>query len=208
MQIIGLVGLIGAGKDTVADILVNHGYQKESFARSLKDVTSSIFGWNRELLNGTTEESRVFRERVDDFWSGVFSYDVTPRNMLQRLGTEVLRDNLHNDVWVYSLINRIQNSEYNKFTISDVRFPNEIHTLKGVGAKIYCVKRGPDPIWYNEFIGKTYEQKLEVQNKLKLDGLNIHASEWAHIGIEVDGIIENDSTLEDLRETVQNLISD
>jgi len=50
-MIIGLVGFIGAGKGTVADILVEkHGFIKESFANSVKDAVSVIFGWDRTFL--------------------------------------------------------------------------------------------------------------------------------------------------------------
>ena len=52
-QVIGIVGLIGAGKDTVADYLVNfHRYKRESFANSLKDAVAQVFGWDREMLEG------------------------------------------------------------------------------------------------------------------------------------------------------------
>ena len=54
-MLIGLVGLIGSGKDTVAERLVmNHNFRKDSFARSLKDAVSVIFGWDRQLLEGVT----------------------------------------------------------------------------------------------------------------------------------------------------------
>ena len=35
-MIIGLVGLIGSGKGTVGDILIEQGFKHESFANSLK----------------------------------------------------------------------------------------------------------------------------------------------------------------------------
>ena len=38
-MLIGLVGLIGSGKDTVAERLVSHhGFKRDSFAQSLKDA--------------------------------------------------------------------------------------------------------------------------------------------------------------------------
>jgi dephospho-CoA kinase len=38
-MLIGLVGLIGSGKDTVAERLVTqHGFERDSFAKSLKDA--------------------------------------------------------------------------------------------------------------------------------------------------------------------------
>ena len=55
-MLIGLVGLIGSGKDTVANRLVSHhGFVRDSFAKSLKDATESIFGWDREMIEGNTE---------------------------------------------------------------------------------------------------------------------------------------------------------
>ena len=42
-MLIGIVGLIGSGKDTVSDRLVEkHGYQKDSFAKSLKISFSEV----------------------------------------------------------------------------------------------------------------------------------------------------------------------
>ena len=44
-MIIGICGLIGSGKGTVADILVNtHKFTKISFADKLKDGVASVFG--------------------------------------------------------------------------------------------------------------------------------------------------------------------
>ena len=53
-MIIGLTGFIGSGKTTVAKILATeHGYRTDSFASSLKDSLSVIFGWPRDMLEGT-----------------------------------------------------------------------------------------------------------------------------------------------------------
>ena len=66
MKVIGVAGLIGGGKWSVADILVGEfGFEKLSFADSLKDMIASIFGWERRLLEGDTKESREWREQVD-----------------------------------------------------------------------------------------------------------------------------------------------
>ena len=70
-MLIGVVGLISSGKGTVSDRLVEkHGYQKDSFAKSLKDAVASMFNWDRAMLEGDTESSRHWREQPDPFWSG------------------------------------------------------------------------------------------------------------------------------------------
>ena len=79
-MLIGIVGLIGSGKDTVAQRLVEkHGYVRDSFAKSLKDAVSSMFNWDREMLEGDTTSSRHWREQPDKFWSERFGKPVTPR---------------------------------------------------------------------------------------------------------------------------------
>jgi hypothetical protein len=69
-MIIGVCGFIGSGKDTIADYLVNiHEYRRESFANTLKDAVSAVFGWDRTMLEGRTKQAREWREQVDPWWS-------------------------------------------------------------------------------------------------------------------------------------------
>ena len=126
-MLIGLVGLIGSGKDTVADRLVmNHGYKRDSFANPLKDAVSKIFNWYRRLLEGNTKISREWREEPDKFWSKKFNKKITPRWVLQYFGTEVMRGQMHDAIWVDSLIARYKGE---KTVISDTRFLNEIKNI-------------------------------------------------------------------------------
>ena len=61
-MLIGVVGLISSGKGTVADRLVEkHGYQKDSFAKSLKDAVASMFNWDRSMLEGIWVDSCIGR---------------------------------------------------------------------------------------------------------------------------------------------------
>ena len=83
-MLVGIVGLIGSGKGTVSDRLVEkHGYQKDSFAKSLKDAVASMFNWDRAMLEGDSESSRHWREQPDKFWSEKFGKTITPRWVLQ-----------------------------------------------------------------------------------------------------------------------------
>jgi hypothetical protein len=185
-MIIGLVGFIGAGKGTVRDTLVReHGYHGFAFADALKDAVASIFLWPRGLIEGDSEASRAFREKIDPWWSEKFGYDVTPRLMLQKMGTEACRNNLSDNIWVSALEKRIQG--YQDVVISDVRFPNEIDFIRSVGGKIIRVKRGDDP-------------SLEAQQKM-------HVSETAWNYVVPDAIIDNNGTLNDLAGNIRTTLT-
>jgi hypothetical protein len=195
-MIIGICGLIGSGKGTVADILqIENNWTKVSFADSLKDCVSVVFGWPRELLEGNTYESRAWREQVDQWWSEHLDMPhLTPRWILQYWGTEVLRQGFHNDLWIHSVRRKIASVSSN-FVIPDTRFPNEIKMIKEVGGEIWLVKRGEDPEWL---------QKYQSHSIIPDD---IHASEWMWAKSEFDHVILNDGTITDLRNTVNSLLN-
>ena len=66
MNTIGILGNIGSGKNTVAQYLATKGCIPTSFAGPIKDLCTSVFGWDRELLEGETDESREFREAANN----------------------------------------------------------------------------------------------------------------------------------------------
>ena len=127
-MIIGVVGFINSGKDTIADYLTNfHGFRRESFASTLKDAVAQVFGWDRTLLEGRTKQAREWRERVDPWWAERLNMPtLTPRWILQYWGTEVCRAGFHDDIWIASLENKLRNSQ-DDVVISDCRFESEIN---------------------------------------------------------------------------------
>jgi len=203
MKIIGVCGLIGGGKGTVADILVgNHNFEKVSFADSLKDVVATVFGWPRHMLEGDTKESRDWRETVDEWWSARLGIpNITPRWALQYWGTEVCRQGFHTDIWIASLekrLSQIVNSGSahltNNIVIPDTRFPNEIQMIRNLGGEVWGVRRGEDPDWMIKLI-----QYGEQPN-------DIHPSEWSWVKENLDQLINNDGTIADLEEKVKSLL--
>lgn len=202
-RIIGITGFIGSGKDTVADYLVNlHQFRRESFASSLKDAVSHIFGWDRQLLEGRTKHSREWREQEDAWWTERLGQPITPRWILQYWGTEVARKGFHDDIWVASLENRLRNSE-DDVVITDCRFPNEIAALRRVGGKIIKTSRGVRPYWYEVAVAANHGKNWAVQ---ELKSLKIHPSETAWVGTDFDFELDNNGTLDKLYEQIEGFL--
>lgn len=198
-MIIGLVGFIGSGKDTVANEFVKQGCVRDSFAAPLKDLCSSIFGWPRELLEGDTAESREFRETPDIFWTRKLGIDnFTPRVALQLIGTDVMRKHFSDSIWLNSLEYRIRKASNNRcVVISDVRFKNELELIKSMNGHVVWVRRGELPEWYDVAVsahtGNAVSRKI-MQTRYR----DIHESEWNWVGFQHDFVIHNNSTIDDL----------
>jgi len=197
-MIIAISGLIGSGKDTVADYLVNlHEFRRESFAGNLKNAMCEIFGWDREMLEGRSKSSREWREQVDEWWAKRLNMPhLTPRWILQHVGTDVIRGHFHDDMWLASLENKLRKTD-DDIIISDVRFKNEVKMLKDLGAVCVEVTRGDRPAWY--------QYALDDDTK-KLETLKVHRSEYDWIGTDFDATLDNNGTLDELYKQVEELI--
>lgn len=208
-MIIGICGFIGSGKDTVADYLVNfHEFRRESFASTLKDAVSAVFGWDRTMLEGRTKEAREWREQVDPWWAARLDMPtLTPRWVLQYWGTEVCRRGFHDDIWIASLENKLRNSKDN-VVISDCRFPNEISSIRKAGGKILWVKRGELPSWYNDARDVAAGEKCSnyAAAAARIKELGIHASETSWVGEKFDHVLDNNGTIDELYQQVAKLL--
>lgn len=184
-MIVGICGFAGSGKDTVASFFMQKGFEKMSMADPLKDVTAAIFGLDRAMLQGDTPQSREWREKGDHMLSiflggkGVWQRDslITPRLLLQRMGTDVMRNICGQDIWCDIMRKRAHGRNV---VIPDIRFQNEADICD----YIICIKRGESP---------------------DLD--DIHESEKAHLCIKFDAIIFNNSTVEYLKNVVDSIIT-
>lgn len=202
-MLIGLVGFAGCGKGTVADTLVEkYNFTKLSFADSLKDATSAIFGWPRHLLEGDTDESRSFRETPDKFWTNRLGYDFTPRIALQTLGTEACRGTFNSNIWIYSLERKVL--QHKNVVISDVRFDNEIDFIRTMRGFVVRVSRGPDPEWYDVALKANYSTNFAYQKELRSFG--IHPSETSWIGTKFDYVLDNNGSKAELVAHSQHMI--
>jgi len=209
-MIIGICGFISSGKDTIADYLVNlHHFRRESFANSLKDAVSQVFGWDRTMLEGRTKQSREWREQVDTWWATRLKIpELTPRWVLQQWGTNVLRAGFHEDIWIASLENKLRNIT-DDVIISDCRFSNEIKAIRNAGGRVIRVTRGPEPEWYDAAVSVNRGPDGNVTwatSRERLKKLGIHPSETAWVGTKFDAVLDNNGTLDDLYQQVKNLV--
>ena len=190
-MIIGLCGTQGSGKDTVANILITeYGFIKLTFASTLKDIVAILFSWPRDLLEGLTEESRLWRETVDEFWSAKLSISsFTPRKALQMIGTDLFRIHFNNDIWISIVENKIgvmlKNNPNINIVISDCRFSNEFS----------LIKKFPD----SHII--TILREKNSTNKIA------HSSETEWVNYNFDAILQNDNSIDDLKSNLKSLLS-
>lgn len=177
-MIIGLGFKARAGKDTVAAQLVNdYAFAQESFAYPLKEyIGRQICGFNDKQLYG------AWKETPDSEWG------MTPRQMLQLIGTDALRKVVHDDFWVIPMKRKLKEHIRNDrhVVISDVRFLNEISMIRSMGGSVVRVNREhPD----------------------KITGFDKHSSEFELETYDAwDYSITNNGTLEELYSKVDDMI--
>jgi len=180
--VIGLSGLAGSGKDTVADHLVHHyGFLKLAFAQPLKDALTALFGITAQAM-----DDRQQKEAVID-WIGK-----SPRQLLQTLGTEWGRHQVADDIWTRIMQHRIKQIERNApysgikgIVISDVRFENEAAWVRQRGWLVHIVRPA------------TIENGMVASSHASERGIKIKRHE---------DVILNDQGLVELRQQVDAVI--
>ena len=153
--VIGVCGNAGTGKNAAVEFFTkvapyNFGRMRCSemaFADPIREI-GKIFGFTAEQMS-----DRTLKETVDEFWG------VSPRTFMQKVGTEMFRENLCQDVWVKLALRRIAElsqpfieskdmSPHNEeqvtrriLFVTDVRFPNEAEAIKSIGGHIVKIRR-------------------------------------------------------------------
>lgn len=199
-MLIGICGFQSSGKDTIADYLIKeYGFIRLSFASTLKDIISIMFGWPRDKLEGLTKEDREWREQIDHWWSKTLQIpNLTPRFVMQYIATDLFRNHFHPDIWVKIVENKINHiiKYTTNIVISDCRFENEINMILKLGGQIIQVYRNP-PHWFYKY------RQGENNNQ----NINIHSSELEWIRCHWDYEINNNGTIEDLHITIKDIIN-
>lgn len=177
-MLIGLTGSAGVGKNTVATILgQRHDYFELAFADSLKTAASVIFGLTTENFYDP-----VLKETTCPYW------EMTPRKMLQKLGTEGCREVFGPDIWIKSLARSLAElgEDTDNVAITDVRFNNEAEFIRSIGGVVVHVVSGR-----NSTLATESQQ---------------HASEQGITFLEGDFVLPNRGTLAELPATVDAMM--
>lgn len=227
-MIIGINGKMGSGKDTVGSIIQyltakdtgqfcldriqsgksieghhNSTFEIKKFAGKLKTIASLLTGIPVEKF----EDQEFKKTNLSDEWSYLQQsgrskvwLPMTVRDLLQKLGTEAMRNGLHTNVWVNALFADYKRNlelvksdksdydlkveevgEYPNWIITDMRFPNELEAVKNRGGiTIRVVRQGTI--------------------------LGTHPSETALDGHTMHYEIINNGTIEDLIEKVRTIL--
>ena len=149
-----LCGPAGAGKDTVADYLVeHHGYTKLAFADALRDEVGRAFDISVQLL--TQRETKehpmsalaLIRCMNPEFVQLAAHGDLykprSPRQIMQWWGTEYRREQAPHywvDAFMTRLIKEHQQGNH-RFVVTDVRNTNEAELLREMGASLWQITR-------------------------------------------------------------------
>lgn len=163
-KIILVTGKAQAGKSTSCDFLENHikylGYSCKTFnfADPLKEFCINVLGLDELGVYGPNENknksshimwrdlpidkeisaSRLLEKDPDDM-----SPYLTNREVLQIFGTEICRK-MYPDCWVLATLNQIYDENPDYALIADVRFPNEIQSMK-LGGEFELFQERIDP---------------------------------------------------------------
>ena len=185
-------------------------YVIKKFADKLKTIVCLLIGCTREQLEDREfketslgVEWRVFKHILNDsilspqemsiqhaLHNGVRDcfyeeINLTPRLLLQVVGTDLFRNQLHPNTWVNASFANYLN---NAWIFTDVRFPNELEAIKKRKGITIRVNRG----------------LVERTGKM-IQGPE-HISETALDDAKFDYVIENNGTIEELIEQVKKIL--
>lgn len=183
MKRIALVGKMGSGKSTVAGILIAKGYVHHSWAEPVRAIFSMAYD---TITPENYAEVKATEYEVSERGPRDQPTDVirTGRELLQRIGTDALRNNVDLDFWVKVGMNKAYGLVMqDKMVVNDdTRFLNEADALRRLGFAIVRIER-PGTVSGD------------------------HPSEVEQDSIQADYVLRNDGDLYDLHFAVDELLT-
>lgn len=125
-------------------IPLESGWEIKKFADKVKEITSLLTG----IPVSELEKEEVKKSNLPEEWN-TYDFEIksmSVREMLQKIGTDCMRKNLHPNTWVNALFadyKSVKMDQYypSNWIITDVRFPNEAHAIKEKGGILIRVNR-------------------------------------------------------------------
>lgn len=226
VNLIGINGKIGSGKDTVGKIIqyliannnlpknmqydsleeLDNGTEKFSnweikkFAGKVKEIASILTGIPIEKFENQEFKKTTLPEEWDFADNDAPDNIMTIRMFLQKLGTEAMRDGLHTNVWVNALF-----ADYKEEFISKGigGFHDPRPSYKSIGFPNWIIT---DMRFPNEM--EAVVEKNGITIRVNRPGISLldHPSETSLDTAEFDYTIVNDSTIEDLVIKVREIL--
>ena len=250
-NLIAISGKKTVGKNTIAKIinqLTNNKYEEKCFADKLKDIICILINCTREQLENESFKSKELGEEwwywymeldggyppiILDYltttkkelksYEGLELIKPTIRFLLQFIGTNLFRNQLHPEIWVNSLMNEykplygyqttnskitigdisipiprldIDKRVFPNWIITDLRFPNEMEAVKNREGITIRVNRPCD------ICGGSGYHKMSCP----VSKSGEHESEIALNNYEFDYVVDNDSDIQSLIEKVREIL--
>jgi hypothetical protein len=142
MLVIGIKGLIGAGKSTVAQHLIDHhGFVGARFAGGIKEMLRALLryrGCSKQMAARLVDGD--LKDEPTTWLNGV-----SARVFMEGVGGHV-RLGIHRNCGIDTETDHLHGTTPERVVIEDVRHPNEAQAVRDMGGKIWEVYRpGLDP---------------------------------------------------------------
>lgn len=176
MNLIGMTGKRGSGKTSAAQGLERLGWLHLNFADPVKEVVSRVYGVSYDELSDTVRKEVPLSR---------YPF-LSPRELMQRVGTELFRDGISQTTWIEAF--KRQAVLYPQVVCSDVRFPNEAAAIREMGGTIIRVT--------NPQVDRN-------------DAASQHSSETKIDEIVADWVVVNDprkNTIDQLRNSIIDIV--
>ena len=173
MKIYVICGKARHGKDTTALAIKN--------AYSDKKVINLSYG----------SYIKEFAKNISD-WDG--SEESKPRELLQHLGTEIIRKKIDKDFFIKRLCDdiRVYSYYFDVITISDARFPDEVITPKKLFNDVIAIK-----VVMDNFETSLSDSEQKHSTETALDEFD-----------DYDYVIENNGSIEELDKKVFKIVKE
>jgi hypothetical protein len=174
------------GKDTVANIIQeysNNRFKIVKFADKLKDFVCTLINCRRDDLENEGFKNNPLSEEWNFLDENNNIFKMTPRLLMQKIGTEAMRNNVHNNVWINATLSNY--CDKCNWIITDLRFENEFTSLKKYNAVTIRV------------------------NRPSINNIDEHPSETGlDNNTDFDYYISNDGDLESLKIKIYNILEE